>query len=146
VETVLWFVLASVGPIVTVVLAAKVAVMDTSGAGWAAEGFCSCTLKERYDTPFPTAYAKTFAAVTLTVRVPVAWFHLPARVEEDVAATEVTGMLDVDSEVLPVRPLTVSTGLHEAINGTFKVRETVIVFVSHGYGELCVTPHMLLSL
>jgi len=122
------------------------ALIDKSGDGCAAGGFCSCTLKAREDTPLPTAYAKTFAAVTVTRRVPELWVHFPARVDVDVAAMVVTEMLDVDREVLPVRPLTVRTGVQEANRGTFTVREIVIVFVSHGNGELCVTLHMLLWL
>jgi len=85
-----------------------------------------------------------FEEVTVTSSVPEACVHPLERVYTDEELTSVTGMLDLVGVVLPVRPLTVSTGAHQENNGTLKVRETVIVLESQGNGELCNTLHMLL--
>jgi len=49
--------------------------------------------------------------------------------------------IDPEEVTLPVNPFTVMTGVHEAKSGTLKVRLTVIVLLSHGYGDDWVTPH-----
>ena len=128
------------------VVVVKVALMDSCGADCAAGGFWSTTLNERLDTPLPMAFAMMLDVVTVTKRVPVPCDQLPESVDVDVPATLVTAMLPVDKVVLPVRPLTVSTGLHDEKSGTFTVRDTVIVFESQGKGELCNTLHIELWL
>jgi len=49
--------------------------------------------------------------------------------------------IDPEEVTLPVNPFTVMTGVHEAKSGTLKVRLTMIVLLSHGYGDDCVIPH-----
>jgi len=55
-------------------------------------------------------------------------------------------MLDVDRVALPVRPATVSTGLHEAKSGIFVEIATVMVLLSQGNGELWAALHIVLRL
>jgi len=82
--------------------------------------------------------------VRATTSVPVVLVHCDESVgtaDPGGTCTPVTVIDELLAVTLPVRPTTDTIGLHEAKSGTLKVKLTVIVLLSHGYGDDCVIPH-----
>jgi len=101
--------------------------------------------KTKYVSPEATLYMTgLLLAVRPVTRVPVFLVHCDAdrsgSKEPGGTCTPVSVMVPL-AVTVPVRPLTVMDGLHDAKSGTLNVRLTVMVLLSQGYGDDCEIPH-----
>ncbi len=109
------------------------ALIDTDGDDCAAAGLTSGTPNTSTVSPDPVVLAMTalLCDVMETTNMPVDFVH-PA--DSQGANGPVRGN-NPDEVTLPVNPMTLITGVQDAKSGTLKVKLTVMVLLSQGYGD-----------
>jgi len=84
-----------------------------------------------------------FVTLTTSKPAPLSQAEVRSGVGDPAGTCIFVSVMDcLEGVILPVRPLTVIIGVHEAKRGTFNVRLTEIVLLSQGYGEDCVIFHL----